>query len=156
VVIRKVLPFGVVACATSALLAQTPQYLAVKFADLANYSYNAKEPWASTPHVARPSGIPPQIWWLDGQRVAVLGSLMPINWDTDGSSEFILMVSQDMCGFGAIPRLNESIHVVMKNRVQKRLFQGAEYQVKGVLHIKEEIEDDLVVGLYSIDGDNVE
>jgi hypothetical protein len=155
-VIRKFLLFGLLACATSALLAQSPQYLTVKFADLANYAYNAKEPWATTPHVARPSGIPPQIWSLDGQRVAVLGSLMPINWETDGSSEFMLMVSQDMCGYGAIPRLNEAIHVTMKNRLQKRLFQGTEYQVKGVLHIKEEIEDDLVVGLYSIDGDNVE
>ncbi|GAC1458377.1 MAG: hypothetical protein PVSMB1_08230 [Gemmatimonadaceae bacterium] len=62
----------------------------------------------------------------------------------------------DMCGYGAIPRLNEATHVTMRNRVQKRLFRGTGYQVQGVLHIKEEIEDDLVVGLYSIDGDSVE
>jgi hypothetical protein len=44
----------------------------------------------------------------------------------------------------------------MKENLKKQLFQGNEYQVKGVLHIKEEIEDDLVVSLYSMDADSVE
>lgn len=145
-----------IVAATAVLVAQAPQYLTVKFAELANYSYNAKEPWATMPHFANPSGIPPQIWWLDGQRIAVLGNVLPITWETDGSHEFMLMISQDMCGYGAIPRLNESIHVTMKENLKKQLFQGNEYQVKGVLHIKEEIEDDLVVSLYSMDADSVE
>jgi hypothetical protein len=154
--LRKLAVVAMLAGADSGLVAQAPQYLTVKFSDLANYAYNPKEPGAASPHqVARP-GIPPQIWWLDGQRISVLGNVLPITWETGGSPDFMLMVSQDMCSFGALVRINEWIYVTMKGEVKKQLYQGSEYQVKGVLHIKEEIQDGLVVGLYTMDGDSVE
>ena len=95
----------------SGVFAQTPDYKRVSFAVLAAYNYNNQEPWETMPHKATPSGIPPEILQLDGQKVMITGLVMPLEWSKDGTNEFMLTVSIDLCSFGAAPRINELMYV---------------------------------------------
>ena len=141
---------------STGLVAQATAYRWVDFYDLANFAYNPKEPYSATPHRVTPSGVPARLLPLNGQKVTIIGAVMPVTWEEGGSNEFMLMLSQDLCGFGAIPRLNEFIYVKMTGGRKVIVQQGNEYQVKGVFHLQETVEDGRVTMLYSMDGDSVQ
>jgi hypothetical protein len=142
--------------AAGGVFAQTPEYKRVSFAVLANYNYNDKEPWETNPHKATPSGIPPEIWQLDGQKLMITGLVMPLVWEKDGTNEFMLTVSIDLCSYGASPRINELMYVKMTGGRKVLVSQMTVYKVKGTFHLKETVEDGRVTLLYSMDAESVE
>jgi hypothetical protein len=139
------------------LSAQSPDpYLKVLFFDLANFAYNPAEPGDPTPHKVE-NGIPDKIKALDGKKVEVWGVVVPLDFEGGQTNEFLLAVTADVCGFGAIPRINEWMHVSMAGG--RKIPMYATYsstpilRVRGVLHVKEDIEDGRLVGLYDLVAD---
>ena len=153
---KKALIVLILLAASAGLLAQATTYRWVDFYDLANFTYNPKEPYSATPHQVTPSGVPARLLPLNGQKVTIIGMVMPVTWEEGGSNELMLMLSSDLCGFGAIPRLNEWIYVKMKGGKKVIVQQANEVQVKGVFHLQETVEDGRVTMLYSMDADSVQ
>lgn len=137
--------------------APTPSpYLKILFFDLANFAYNPAEPGDPTPHRVA-NGIPATIKALDGKKVEVWGVVVPLEFEGGQTNEFLLAVTADVCGFGAIPRINEWMHVSMAGGRKIPMYATYSYtpilRVRGVLHVKEDIEDDHLVGLYDLTAD---
>lgn len=152
---RRTLVLALLSVAATAVFAQA-EYKKVDFYDLANFAYNPKEPSEVSPHKMDPSGVPARLRPLDGQKIAITGLTIPLGYDIKGSKEFMLVVSQDVCGFGATPRINEWIHVSMNGGRKVKLAPSTEYRIKGVFHITEQVEDGRVIELYAIDADSTE
>jgi hypothetical protein len=131
-------------------------YQKVLFFDLANFAYNPNEPGEPSPHVVA-HGIPDRIKALDGRKVEIWGVVVPLEFEGGQTSEFMLAVTADVCGFGAIPRINEWMHITMTGGRKIPLYATQSYtpllRVRGVLHVKEDIEDGRLVGLYDLVAD---
>jgi hypothetical protein len=131
-------------------------YQKVLFFDLANFAYNPSEPGEPSPHVVA-HGIPDRIKALDGRRIEVWGVVVPLEFEGGKTNDFMLAVTADVCGFGAIPRINEWMHVSMAGGRKIPMYATQSYtpilRVRGVLHVKEDIEDGRLVGLYEMVAD---
>lgn len=131
-------------------------YKMVFFWTLQSFNYNSNEKWVPTPTKVANPPIPTEVKSLDGQRIAIFGTTMPLNYKSGAVTEFILAVSEDACEFGATPRINEWIAVKMVAGKKAMVQASGEAWVRGVFHIKEMVENGKVVQLYSIDADSVQ
>ncbi len=131
-------------------------YMFLDFWFLAGFDYNPNEPFEPSPKQVK-NTIPANILALAGKKVEIYGNILPLDYDTSGTSTFILNASVDACGFGGVPRINEWVYVTMKPG-QKAKTYGAGYEilVRGTFSIAEEVEKGRVVGLYSIVADSVQ
>jgi hypothetical protein len=131
-------------------------YMFLDFWFLAGYDYNPADPFDPSPKQTK-NTIPANILALNGKKVEIYGNILPLDYDSSGTSTFILNASVDACGFGGVPRINEWVYVSMKPG-QKAKTYGAGYEilVRGTFSIAEEVEKGRVVGLYSIVADSVQ
>jgi hypothetical protein len=131
-------------------------YMFLDFWFLAGYDYNPADPFDPSPKQVKGT-IPANILALQGKKVEIYGNILPLDYDSSGTSTFILNASVDACGFGGVPRINEWIYVTMKPGQKARTYgAGYEILVRGTFSIAEEIEKGRVVGLYSIVADSVQ
>jgi hypothetical protein len=130
------------------------QYPTVDFFKLANFIYNPIDKFNPTPLPAV-NTVPPEIRALNGQKIKIRGNSMAVDFSEGMMSEFILAVSQDVCGYGAIPRINEWIYVTMTGGKKAKVITGGDMWVNGTFTVKEELVKGRVVGLYSIVAENV-
>jgi len=136
--------------------AQAPEpYKKVDFFLLQNYDYNPKEKWEPTPRKVDKPAFPPFVKSVDGQKIAIYGATMPLNYKSGVVTEFLLGVSVDTCEYGGTPRINEWIAVTMAAGKKTQVYAGGEGWVRGVFHINELVENGKVVRLYTIDADSV-
>ena len=131
-------------------------YMFLDFWFLAGFDYSPNEPFEPSPKQVK-NTIPANILALAGKKVEIYGNILPLDYDTSGTSTFILNASVDACGFGGVPRINEWVYVTMKPG-QKAKTYGAGYEilVRGTFSIAEEVEKGRLVGLYSIVADSVQ
>jgi hypothetical protein len=134
-------------------------YQEITFWQLAAFTYNPKEPWEPAPHVV-PNAVPDWAKALNGKKVVIRGNATPASIDSGGVSEFFLANQTDPCGFGTMPRINEWIYVNMAGgkRVNITPPPGStvEVLVKGVFKVKEDIEDNHIVSLFTLVADSVQ
>jgi hypothetical protein len=88
------------------------EYKAMTFDELGDFYYYAPDPW-ETPdkELLKTNKIPDKVKALSGKKVALTGFMMPIDQDADGSKEFVLNGSYDMCGFGGPVAINQWVMV---------------------------------------------
>ncbi len=131
-------------------------FMFLDFWFLAGFDYNPSDPFDPSPKQVK-NTIPATILALQGKKVEIYGNILPLDYDSSGTSTFILNASVDACGFGGVPRINEWIYVSMKPG-QKAKTYGAGYEilVRGTFSIAEEVEKGRIVGLYSIVADSVQ
>ena len=131
-------------------------YMFLDFWFLGGYDYNPADAFNPSPKQAK-NTIPANILALNGKKVEIYGNILPLDYDSSGTSTFILNASVDACGFGGVPRINEWVYVAMKPG-QKAKTYGAGYEilVRGTFTIAEDVEKGHVVGLYSIVADSVQ
>jgi hypothetical protein len=87
-------------------------YQAITFGDLGKFYYYAPDPWEKPdPELLKGNKIPDKVKALSGKKVALTGFMMPIDQDADGSKEFVLNGSYDMCGFGGPVAINQWVMV---------------------------------------------
>ncbi len=131
------------------------RYQSVKFDLLAGFAYG--EPGGpigvdltgSTREV-----IPAEVTRLSGRRVSVSGFMLPLDFDGDGVTEFLLNANYDMCYFGAPTRPNDFVVVRMRDGRRTR-FVHTPVIVFGTLEVGEERKGDRVVSIYRMTGDAI-
>lgn len=131
------------------------KYQNVGFDMLAGFNYGSPSgpPGVDLAAHARET-IPANVRALSGRRVSVTGFMLPLDFDGDGVTEFILNANYDMCYFGAPTRPNDFIVVRMRDGRRTR-FVHTPVVVFGALEVGEERKGERLVSLYRMTGDAI-
>jgi len=151
----RVVVFGAALVALSIGLASASQARQIDFWSISAFHYNPREPFEPAPTRAV-NTIPAEVRALDGKTVEIYGNAMALDYSSGMMSEFILQMSADNCGFGAVPRINEWIQVRMVGGKQVRVSTALDVKMTNTFRIREQLEGGFVVGLYHIDADRVQ
>ena len=82
--------------------------------------------------------------------------MVPYEYDDDGVYSFTLVRDQAMCCFGAAPRMNHYVSVVMAGDQRTEPFDLDPLFVRGRFSVGEVAEDGYVTSIYRIVADEVE
>jgi hypothetical protein len=122
----------------------------VTFDFLADYTYEYPEPGAEPKEQ-----IPEKIRAFQGKQVAVKGFMIPVRTEGDQVKEFILVRNQMACCYGAVPRMNEWLHVKMAKDRTAPYAVDIPITVFGTLDVGEVYEDGIVMSLYRMESTDV-
>lgn len=131
----------------------------IDFPRLALPDYAGEPTFDDEPRPTKEEIFPPEILALDGQKIALDGFMMPIDW-VAGSREvsaFILSPYPPGCHFGNIPRQDEYIESTVIDEAGVPWLAYRAIRVIGTLHVGEQIDEyGYVVNIYRIDVESVE
>lgn len=131
------------------------EYQSVTFDLLAGFAYGeARGPRGVVLPAENREVIPAEIAALSGKRVSVSGFMLPLDFDGEGVTQFLLNANYDMCYFGAPTRPNDFIVVTMRDGRRTR-FVHTPVVVFGTLEVGEERKGDRVVSIYRLIGDAI-
>jgi len=99
--------------------------------------------------------IPEKIKSFDQKKVALRGFMLPLKVEGGLVTEMLIMKDQSMCCYGTTPRINDWVSVRMKNK-GVRPFMDLPVTLYGTMRIGEMRENGYLVGIYSMDGENLE
>ena len=129
-------------CLISLLLsASSSDPTPVNFATLSNYTYEEG------------MKIPASVNKFHEKRITVSG-FMKSEDGSPGEFEYFVLVN-DACGCEGIPMLNEMIFCAMPEGELAKIKPGSA-TITGTLYIEEEIEDGIVLSLYTMSAESVE
>ncbi len=97
--------------------------------------------------------IPATIKAFDNKTVAIRGFLLPLKMDEGLAIEFLLMRDQNLCCFGAVPKINEWIHVRTEKGVKPVMDQPI--TVLGRLRVGEIRENGCLTGLFQLEAEKI-
>lgn len=130
---------------------------------LGGFIYEPPDP-LEAPAVERPGPlldtpknfIPDTITKYNGKRVAVQGFMMPIKYENEQVTVFLLTKARGYCcGFGQAPRMNEWIFVKMGDAEGADFVHNQLVTVYGTLDVGEEKRDGVVMSIYRLACDSV-
>jgi hypothetical protein len=101
------------------------------------------------------SPVPPEIRDLNGREVAILGYMVPVDYEAEGTNRFVLLKCTLACCYGKIPRVNEWIDVTMDGGRRVPYYKDEAVWVFGRLEVNEEVEGGNLVGLYWLHADKM-
>ncbi len=131
----------------------------VDFDRLAIPDYSGEPTFDDEARPAREDIFPEEILALDGQRVAIDGFMMPIDW-VPGSREvaaFILSPYPPGCHFGNVPRMDEYIEATVEGEAGVPWLAYRAIRVIGTLEVGEEIDDyGYVMSIYRLNVESVD
>lgn len=130
------------------------RYRTVSFAQLSGFDY-APDSGAPAAVAPRPPDLPDDVTRLNGQRVAVRGFMMPLDFDGEGVTRFILNGSYDMCLFGAPVAAPHQWIAVQMTRQRRTAVVHLPIVVFGTLSVGEERRDGRVLSLYRVQADAI-
>lgn len=125
---------------------------------LACYPYDLllMNDWLLDPESAsRPKQIPDEVLALHNKTVELRGYMMPITMFEEGTPMFLLLRDQAACCFGMAHGMNAWVRVEMVGKQRVGYVSGTPIAVRGVLEVREEIEDDMVMSIYRLRGERV-
>jgi len=140
-----------------------PGFASVGFDVLATFKYEVPEDApaakaggaAATPAADPDTQIPANVKAYSGKKVAVKGFMLPLKVEGGLVTELLLMRDQSMCCFGTVPKINEWIAVKMTSSGIKPVMDQA-VTLYGTLKVGAMRENGYLVGIYQMDGDNVD
>lgn len=140
-----------------------PGFASVGFDVLATFKYEVPEdaPAAKTttpasgPAADPDTQIPATVKAFSGKKVAVKGFMLPLKVQGGLVTELLLMRDQSMCCFGTVPKINEWIAVKMSSAGIKPVMDQA-VTLYGTLKVGAMRENGYLVGIYQMDGDQVD
>jgi hypothetical protein len=133
------------------------EYLVVDFEELASFNFTAPDTQVTNQTAAVDEAdkyIPPLIKRLDGKKVLLRGFMLPLKFESDQTTEFLLMRSQATCCFGAAPKINEMAYVKTINKGVKPLMD-VPLTIKGTLHVSVFRDNGYITGIYRMDGEKM-
>jgi hypothetical protein len=97
--------------------------------------------------------IPAAIKTLNGQKVVVMGFMLPVKMGNNDelTTEFLLLKSQLLCCYGVAPQANEWVLVEMPKGVKPLM--DVPISFRGTLHVGAMFENGYLTGIYSLDGE---
>jgi len=97
-----------------------------------------------------PHLLPDWLRDLDGKRIRVRGFMYPPFQET-GIVVFVLARDNQICCFGRDPKVYDLVKVTMRKGSSTNYIQNRPFDVMGTFHIRPDVVDDTVYGLYEID-----
>ena len=131
---------------------QDGKYLDLTFDKLASFVYEFPDP-DSIEERANP--IPDSIMALSGKDVAIRGFMIPVKVEGEDVVEFLLVRNQFACCFGVVPKMNEWLHVTMKEGHVAPYAVDIPITVFGKLECGELVEKGIVMSLYRLEATQV-
>lgn len=128
-------------------------FVPLSFKSLADYEI---DPSVLDPAVAS-GGVPPtvdpqipkRIWDWQSKKVEVVGYMLPVRFDGDKVTEFMLFASPSACCFGITPRINDWINVKAPHGTAAKM--DIPLAVRGTFSVGTRMEDGYVVGIYHLE-----
>lgn len=124
----------------------------ISFKDLAGF------PITETIRNAKPGAVrgllPNALLALDGQRVALVGFMLPTQLNKEKVTQFLLLRTRSACCFGVPPELNEMVEALAAKGPVTALMDTP-VKVVGRLHVQEHREGTLLCSIYQIDVEDV-
>jgi hypothetical protein len=99
--------------------------------------------------------IPEKVKSFDRKKVALRGFMLPLKVEGGLVTEMLIMKDQSMCCYGTTPRINDWVSVKMKNK-GVRPTMDLPVTLMGTLRVGEMRENGYLVGIYSMDGDEMD
>lgn len=136
----------------------TPAYQPVRLETLAAYPLQVD--WIINPTnsafdtLRRRGEIPAAIQALNGTKVAIQGYVKPLQHDSGGVKEFLLMTTHALCCQTNAARINEWVHVRMTGP-SLPYGHDCQYVVRGELQVGEVMGAGNVVSVYRLTGDQI-
>jgi hypothetical protein len=96
--------------------------------------------------------IPELVKSLDGQRVAITGFMLPVDFNDGKVKSFLLLQNQMACCFGMTPKENEFVYVEMGKGGSTKYMPDWPLTVVGKLEVGKKL---LVNSIYRMEADNV-
>lgn len=132
-------------------------YLKLGFEHLASYTFNPPvfDP-AANPNAKPPTGeeqIPAAVKAWNGQKVMLVGYMMPVKMEKGLVTEFLLMRNTAACCFGATPSMTEWVVVKMKKGVPPMMDLPVAFF--GQLKVGALFENGYMTGLYELAGERM-
>jgi hypothetical protein len=133
-------------------------YLKAGFDLLGSFDFNPPNdsgaPATPAAITAAMTQIPARIQGLDGRRVMVTGYMLPLKMTGNRVSEFLLVSSPMICCFGTVPQMNNWI-VVRMSGAGAPILMDSPIQFFGRLHVGKIVEDDVLAGIFLLDGEKM-
>lgn len=98
--------------------------------------------------------IPDKIRELDGKTVEIRGYMMPTELEGKNVRSFVLVVSQNVCCYGATPDINEYIIVRMTGK-PALLLENMPIRIVGRLHVGDIYDNGYWTGIYAMECSDV-
>ncbi len=117
-------------------------YVGVTFSKLADFEFKVDD----MGRALEGAKLPDEIAQLDGQKVALSGFLVPIEFDQERVSSLILVRNQLLCCYGEEPGLNEWVWVNIDPPVEA--VTDVPVTLFGQFHASPDEEDGQVISLY--------
>ncbi len=99
--------------------------------------------------------VPEAVRALNGRAVSIQGYMVPVEYDDEGTTRFVLLRCTLACCFGKLPRVNEWIDVTVIGGKKVPCVQDRPVEVSGRLIVKEDLQEGSLVGLYSLEAEKV-
>ena len=136
-------------------------YSRVTFGLLAGYEYKAPKPGelekdATAMPAALANQIPEPIKKLNGQQVAVQGFMIPLELEKGKVKSFVLVRNQMFCCFGAVPMMNEWLHIKMQGDARAPFIADVPIRVYGAFDVGEVVTKGTLMSIYRLDATEVE
>ncbi len=87
------------------------------------------------------SKVPPNIRALDGQKISVVGFMIPMTVEKNNACTFILAQSRATCCYGAVPNLNQWIYVDMDRGKTAEAIMDVPVTVFGTLKVGTQFDE---------------
>ncbi len=138
------------------------QSVSLSFDQLAGYTFEVSDELLGpvTNDVAAVSEktnakIPENVKSFDRKKVALKGFMLPLKVEGGLVTEMLIMKDQSMCCYGTTPRINDWVSVKMKNK-GVRPTMDLPVTLSGTMRIGEMRENGYLVGIYSMDGEEMD
>lgn len=146
--------------ATSAQAAAQPACLSVGFDQLSGFPFEVTEQMVDTPTNAAAASlktlaqIPDAIKALNEKEVSVRGFMLPMSFQGELATDFLILRNQSMCCYGVIPIITEWVNVRMIGKGVKPIMDQP-VTVSGRFHVGDVRENGSLVGIYSLDAEQL-
>lgn len=94
--------------------------------------------------------LPEWLSGLEGKRIRLRGFMYP-TFKESGIQRFLLARDNQICCFGRDPKVYDLVRIKLREGAETRYIEGRPFDVVGVFHVRPDIFDDVLDGLYVID-----
>jgi hypothetical protein len=98
--------------------------------------------------------IPEQVKALNGREVSLRGFMLPMKYEGQKATEFLLLKNQGLCCYGMPPKITEWVNVRMAGK-GVRAIMDQPVVVCGIFHVGDVRENGDLVGIYRLDADRL-
>jgi len=127
-------------------------YPTTSFAVLRTFPYDDAHPSTGPTPEAK---IPAEVRALNGKNVSIRGYMVPVDFESEGITHFVLVPFTDLCCFGVMTGPNEWVDVEMTAKKKVPFSAWDQILVFGKLDVKEVVHQGAVESIYKMQAESI-